>query len=506
MDFRADTEPNKIVETSPIETISIEATTAQIQADQPDKLEPSGNALPLSLLQLFNMSAGFFGIQFAWGLQMANMSAIFEHLGAEAHAIPLLWLAAPLTGLIVQPLVGNLSDYTWGPLGRRRPYLLGGAVFASIALIFMPRSSSLWMAAGLLCLLDTSANVSMVPFRAWVGDLLPKEQRTQGFAMQSIMVGLGAIAASILPWLLNHVFAIDPNSHGTQPIPLTVELSFYLGVVVLLVSMVWTIATTPENPPKNLERFQHLQAGRGGVFNSLKEVWDSLNEMPATMRQLAWVQSLTWIGIFSFFLYFPTAVACNIFGAVDLNSALYNEGIEWAGICFALFNAVCVGFLFFLPKLTRWTSRKLIHGLCLAIGGISLVLLLFVHRPVMLLFSMAGFGIAWASALSIPFAILTHVIPPQRRGIYQGIFNIFIVLPEILMSLGFGWVMEHWLGDNRLVAVVLGGGFMLAAAVMMAFVQIPPDSMAEAEPEDLAFDSATAVTEANLAGAEVNQS
>ncbi len=471
-----------------------------VQASRSSQPDFSSRSTFFSFLQLFNMSAGFFGIQFAWGLQMANMSAIFEHLGAEAHAIPLLWLAAPLTGLIVQPLVGNLSDYTWGPLGRRRPYLLGGAIFASIALVFMPQSSSLWVAAGLLCLLDTSANVSMVPFRAWVGDLLPKEQRTQGFAMQSIMVGLGAIAASTLPWLLNHVFAIDPNSHGNHPIPLTVELSFYLGVVVLLISMVWTIVTTPENPPKNLARFQRLQAGRGGLLNSLKEIWDGLTHMPATMRQLAWVQSLTWIGIFSFFLYFPTAVACNIFGAVDLNSALYNEGIEWAGICFAMFNAVCVGFLFFLPKLTRWTSRKLVHGVCLAIGGISLVSLILIHQPVMLLLSMVGFGIAWASALSIPFAILTHAIPPQRRGIYQGIFNIFIVLPEILMSLGFGWVMEHWLGDNRLVAVVLGGVFLLAAAAMMPFVQIP-----EAQPEDLALDMMVPVTEANLATAETNK-
>lgn len=500
MDSQADTEPNKSIETT-----SIEAATDQIQAVQPTKPEPSGNATPLNFRQLFNMSAGFFGIQFAWGLQMANMSAIFEHLGAEAHAIPLLWLAAPLTGLIVQPLVGNLSDYTWGPLGRRRPYLLGGAVFASIALIFMPRSSSLWMAAGLLCLLDTSANVSMVPFRAWVGDLLPKDQRTQGFAMQSIMVGLGAIAASTLPWLLNHVFAIDPNSHGTSPIPLTVELSFYLGVVVLLISMVWTIVTTPENPPKNLARFRRLQEGRGGILNSLKEIWDGLTHMPATMRQLAWVQSLTWIGIFSFFLYFPTAVACNIFGAADLNSVLYNEGIEWAGICFAMFNAVCVGFLFFLPKLTRWTSRKLVHGVCLAIGGISMVSLIFIHQPVMLLLSMVGFGIAWASALSIPFAILTHAIPPQRRGIYQGIFNIFIVLPEILMSLGFGWVMEHWLGDNRLIAVVLGGGFLLAAAVMMVFVQLP-EPLLGAEPEDSVLDKMVTATEANLTGAEVNKS
>jgi len=468
-------------------------------------------------LQLCNMSAGFFGIQFAWGLQMANMSSIFEHLGAEAHAIPLLWLAAPLTGLIVQPIVGNLSDYTWGPLGRRRPYLLGGAIFAAIALAFMPRSPSLLVAAGLLCLLDTSANVSMVPFRAWVGDLLPKEQRTQGFAVQSIMVGLGAIAASVLPWLLNHGLGIDPNSHRNHPIPLTVELSFYLGIAVLLLTMVWTAVTTPENPPENLTEFRQLQAGRGGPLNSIQEIWDSLRDMPQTLRQLAWVQSLTWIGIFSFFLYFPTAVARNIFGAYDLSSVQYNQGIEWAGICFAMFNGVSVAFLLFLPALTRWTSRKLVHSVCLTIGGISLVSLIFVHRPVVLLLSMVGFGIAWASALSIPFAILTLAIPPQRRGIYQGIFNIFIVLPEIAMSLGFGWVMEHWLGDNRLTAVVLGGGFLLAAAVVMPFVQVPdlpfeasdseqPGDSPLEQAEDSELDMMVAVSEANSAGAEADQS
>lgn len=433
-----------------------------------------------NLFQLWNMNVGFLGIQFGWGLQMANMSSIFEHLGASAHAIPILWLAAPLTGLVVQPIVGNLSDYTWGVLGRRRPYLLLGAVFASVALILMPHCSTLWMAAGLLWLLDTSANVSMVPFRAFVGDLLPKGQRTQGFAMQSVMVGMGAIAASSMPWLLNHVFAVDPGTNIFRPIPLTIELSFYVGAALFLSTILWTVLTTSENPPKNLDRFEQLQEERGGLWNSLQAIQQALFSMPPTMRQLAWVQMFTWLGIFCFFIYFPPAVARNIFGAVDLNSDLYNEGIEWAGLCFAAFNAVCIVFSFVLPVLTRWLSRKVVHSLCLMLGGISLIALLLIHQPLLLLLSMVGFGMAWASAQSIPYAILTHAIPTQQRGIYQGIFNFFIVLPEIGIALTFGWVMQYILHDNRLDAVALGGCSLLIAAVLTLWVQVPATLPADA--------------------------
>ncbi|MDJ0703722.1 MAG: MFS transporter [Leptolyngbyaceae cyanobacterium MO_188.B28] len=424
-------------------------------------------------LQLWNMNVGFLGIQFGWGLQMANMSSIFEHLGASAHDIPILWLAAPLTGLVVQPIVGNLSDYTWGPLGRRRPYLLVGALLASAALVLMPSCSTLWMAAGLLWILDTSANVSMTPFRAFVGDLLPKEQRTQGFAMQSVMVGIGAIAASAMPWLLNHLFAVDPATSSVRRIPLTVELSFYFGAALFLSTILWTIITTSERPPKNLDQFEQLQEERGGLLNSLRETWRAVRHMPPTMQQLAWVQSFTWLGVFCFFLYFPPAVARNIFGAADLDSALYNEGVEWAGVCFAVFNAVCVGVSFWLPTLAHRTSRKIVHSICLTCGGASLILLPLIHQSSLLLLSMVGFGIAWASAQSIPYAILTHAIPTQQRGIYQGIFNFFIVLPEIGVSLGFGWIMKHLLHDNRLTAVVLGGFFLLAAAMLTPFVQTP---------------------------------
>ena len=433
--------------------------------------------------QLWNMNFGFLGIQFGWGLQMANMSAIFEHLGADAHQLPILWIAAPLTGLIVQPIIGNLSDYTWTPLGRRRPYFLVGAILASIALVFMPRSSTLWMAAGLLWILDTSANVSMVPFRAFVGDLLPKEQRTKGFAMQSVMVGIGAVSASALPWLLNHVFAVENTSNAIHEIPLTVEISFYIGAALFLGTVLWTVITTPEYPPQNLEKFERLQEKRGGITSSIRESWYALRDMPSTMSQLAKVQFFTWLGIFCFFLYFPPAVARNIFGATSQDSILYSDGIEWAGLCFAVFNTICIGFSFLLPYLGKKIGRQTIHCICLVCGGVSLISLLIIKNQYLLLGAMVGLGIAWSSALVMPYAMLTGAIPPQRRGIYQGIFNFFIVLPEIFVSLCFGWVMSYILNDNRLLAVVLGGVFLIIGAGFTLLVKSSPISESETPTE-----------------------
>ena len=429
--------------------------------------------------ELWNMNFGFLGIQFGWGLQMANMSAIFEYLGADAHQLPILWIAAPLTGLIVQPIIGNLSDYTWTPLGRRRPYFLGGAIFATIALLFMPRSSSLWMAAILLWILDTSANVSMVPFRAFVGDLLPQEQRTKGFALQSVMVGIGAVSASALPWILSHLFRVENTSNSVHTIPLTVEYSFYMGGILFLSTVIWTVITTPEYPPKNLEKFENLQEERGGIVSSIRESWYTLKDMPGTMNQLAKVQFFTWLGIFCFFLYFPPAVARNIFGAISQDSILYSEGIEWAGLCFAVFNAVCICFSFLLPYLAIKIGRQATHFYCLLCGGISLISLLVIHNQYLLLLAMVGLGIAWASALVMPYAMLTGTIPPERRGIYQGIFNFFIVLPEIVVSLSFDWVMSHLLHDNRLMAVVLGGVFLMIGAGLTLLVKSTPISTSE---------------------------
>jgi maltose/moltooligosaccharide transporter len=426
---------------------------------------------PLSFWQIWNMSFGFLGIQFGWGLQMANMSAIYEYLGARADQIPILWLAAPLTGLIVQPIIGQLSDRTWGRLGRRRPYFLTGAILSSLALILMPNSSALWMAAGLLWILDASINISMEPFRAFVADLLPEKQRTRGFAMQSLFIGLGAVVASALPWLLTNVMGVSNQRVGSQTIPITVKLSFYAGSAAFFSAVLWTIVTTREYPPEDMEAFHRLKKEKAGFSSNAVEILQSIAEMPATMKQLALVQVSTWLGLFCMWLYFPVAVARNVFGAPDQNSIIYTQGVEWAGLCFAMYSAICFVFSFFLPILARLLSRKYKHSLCLCCGAAGLLSVALIQNKYLLLLSMVGIGMAWASTISMPYAVLAGALPPGKTGVYMGIFNFFIVIPEIVASLLFGWVMAHLLNNNRLAAVIAGGVFLIVAALFMLRVK-----------------------------------
>jgi maltose/moltooligosaccharide transporter len=423
--------------------------------------------------QIWNMSFGFLGIQFGWGLQMANMSAIYEYLGARADQIPILWLAAPLTGLIVQPIIGHASDRTWGRLGRRRPYFLTGAILSSSALILMPRSSALWMAAGLLWILDASINISMEPFRAFVADLLPESQRTRGFAMQSLFIGLGAVVASALPWLLTNVFHVVTAAGDAHTIPLAVRLSFYTGAAAFFGAVLWTVLSTSEYPPEDMEAFRRTRSEKAGWLANAKEILAAIRAMPQTMRQLAPVQLLSWLGLFCMWLYFPVAVARNVFGAPDQSSPIYTAGVEWAGVCFALYSAVCFGFSFLLPSLARTFSRKTAHSLCLLCGGAGLLSVAVIHDRYLLLLTMVGVGIAWASILAMPYAVLAGSLPAEKTGVYMGIFNFFIVIPEILASLFFGWTMNHLLNNNRLSAVVAGGVFMLIAAALMQRVVDP---------------------------------
>lgn len=432
------------------------------------------NKPPRNFWQIWNMSFGFLGIQFGWGLQMANMSAIYEYLGARADQIPILWLAAPLTGLIVQPIIGHASDRTWGRLGRRRPYFLAGAVLSSAALILMPRSSALWMAAGLLWVLDASINISMEPFRAFVADLLPESQRTRGFAMQSLFIGLGAVIASALPYLLTNVFHLTRSHTGV--IPFTVQLSFRIGAVAFLGAVLWTIVTTKEYPPENLVEFEKQKVEQRGVLTAAGEIISSIREMPSTMRQLAWVQICTWLGLFCMWLYFPVAVARNIFGATDTTSLSYTAGVEWAGICFGMYSLVCFVFSFALPAMARRLGRKGTHIACLICGGLGLLAVAVIHDKFLLLFSMTGVGIAWASTLAMPYSILAGSLPPAKTGVYMGIFNFFIVIPEITASLFFGRVMAHLLNNNRLAAVVAGGVFFLVAALLTTRVEDVQDA------------------------------
>jgi maltose/moltooligosaccharide transporter len=426
-----------------------------------------------SFWQIWNMSFGFLGIQFGWGLQMANMSAIYEYLGARADQIPILWLAAPLTGLIVQPIIGHASDRTWGALGRRRPYFLTGAILSSLALILMPKSSTLWMAAGLLWVLDASINISMEPFRAFVADLLPESQRTRGFAMQSLFIGLGAVVASILPWILGSLFHVTRTAGGSGSIPVTVRLSFYMGAAAFFGAVLWTILTTREYPPEDMEAFRRAKAEKTGLLANAREIFHSIGGMPRTMRQLAPVQLFTWLGLFCMWLYFPVAVAHNVFGAADQNSSVYTAGVEWAGVCFGVYNGVCFAFSIVLPRIARTLGRKNTHSLCLLCGAVGLISVVVIHNQWVLLLTMVGVGMAWASTLSMPYAVLAGSLPAEKTGVYMGIFNFFIVIPEILASLFFGWIMAHLLHNNRMAAVVAGGFSMAIAAALMQRVVDP---------------------------------
>lgn len=427
----------------------------------------------LGLLQISNLSFGFLGIQFGWGLQLANMSAIYEKLGANPEDVPLLWLAAPMTGLLVQPVVGVLSDRTWGPLGRRRPYFLVGAIFSSIALFFMPTSSALWMAAALLWVLDASINVSMEPFRAFVADTLRPEQRTLGYAMQSFFIGVGASLANALPYLLRLLGVEGETASG---IPLTVKYSFQVGAAVFLLAVLWTVFTTREHPPEDIEAFRRQQReGGAGVRAILSEILAAAGNMPRTMRQLALVQVFTWLGLFCMWMFFVPATARHVFGATDPQSALYTRGMEWGGFAFAFYSITCFVVAFALPNLAHRIGPRAVHAVSLVCGGLGLLSVWLIRDPGLLLLSMVGVGIAWASILSMPYAMLSGVVPAARMGVYMGLFNAFIVIPEIVAALGFGPVIRLVFGTDNpntpLYIVTAGGVFLLLAAAAMSRVQ-----------------------------------
>jgi maltose/moltooligosaccharide transporter len=427
-----------------------------------------------SFFSLFNMNFGFLGIQFGWGLQLANMSAIYEKLGATPEQVPILWLAAPMTGLLVQPIVGALSDATWTPLGRRRPYFLIGAIFSSIALFFMPTSTALWMAAALLWILDASINTSMEPFRAFVADKLAHAHRTAGFVMQSFFIGIGASLANALPLLLRNLGVQGATDSG---IPFTVVYSFRIGALVFLAAILWTVLTTREEPPRDMEAFRRARAERRGMRPIFGEIASAARAMPRTMKQLAVVQVLTWLGLFSMWMFFVPATARHVFGATDPQSELYTRGIEWGGFAFAFYSITCFLVAFALPPLARATSRKTVHAVALAAGGIGLLSMYLIRDPYLLLLTMVGVGVAWASILSMPYAILSSALPGERMGVYMGIFNAFIVLPEIAAAIGFGPIIRLLLGEGNpnapLYVVMAGGVFLLLASLAVGFVDDP---------------------------------
>ena len=481
----------------------------------------------LSFWEIWNMSFGFLGIQFGFALQNANVSRIFETLGASIDEIPILWIAAPLTGLIVQPIVGFLSDRTWTRIGRRRPYFLVGAILSTIALFFMPNSPTLWVAAIMLWILDGSINISMEPFRAFVADNLNNEQRTRGFAMQSFFIGIGAVLGSILPYLLTNVFGVS-NTAAEGIIPDSVKWSFYLGGIVFLLTVLWTVVRSREYSPKELDSFEvnesnqdsfvetnkddkkQLYVGvamtvlgllftyylfqteldkalyilamgigatgllfilaallkRHGFKNSFVTITSDLLNMPKTMKQLVWVQFFSWFALFAMWIYTTQAVTGHIFKTHDTTSELYNNGADWVGVLFTVYNGVAALVAFLLPVIAKKTSRKVTHLIALFLGGMGLISVYFITNQYTLLLSMVGVGIAWASILSMPYAMLSGALPARKMGYFMGVFNFFIVIPQLVAATILGFMVKSLFNSEPIYALIVGGFSMILAGIL----------------------------------------
>jgi len=434
------------------------------------KMELSTLKPRLSFWQLWNMSFGFFGIQFGFALQNANTSRIFSTLGATPDELPLFWLAAPVTGLLVQPVIGYMSDRTWHPYwGRRRPFFFLGAIFASIALFLMPNSTTLWMAVAVLWMMDAAINVSMEPFRAFVGDKLDTSQQTAGFAMQTFFIGCGAVVASLLPMIFSDYLGIS-NVPVDGMIPDTVRYSFYIGGLVYLLAVTWTVFTAKEAPPEDLAVFNAERKASAGLGNAISEILGGFMRMPKTMVQLALVQFFTWTALFSMWIYTGTAVADNVWGTTNAQSAEFQDAGNWVGIMFGVYNGVSALAAFLLPVLARATSRKFVHTICLTIGGLSLASIFLITDKYTLIYPMIGVGLAWASILTMPYAILAGSLPSKQMGYFMGLFNFFVVIPQIVSGLLLGWMTTQFFGGHTVKTLMLGGACMVIAGVLTLFV------------------------------------
>ncbi|MFO6447785.1 MFS transporter [Erythrobacter sp. NE805] len=500
-----------------------------------------GHKPALSAAQIWNMSFGFLGIQIGFELQNGNVSRIFQTLGADVGELAILWIAAPMTGLIVQPIIGHLSDKTWGRFGRRRPYFLAGALLASLALFVMPDASALWVAAGMLWVMDASLNVTMEPFRAFVGDNLPDRQRTMGYAMQSFFIGTGAVMAGALPWVMTNWMGLSNVAPAGQ-IPETVHWSFYIGGAALLAAVAWTVLSTKEYSPQDLARFEAARGAggsaardvdersaaqftRGGIIwafagaliaalvmlarsearpaflgtievakdiyvlaalvagfgviqllagmlrgqgrneSGFMEVVTDLFAMPKTMRQLAVVQFFSWFGMFALWIYGTPGVTEYHFGATDTVSAAYQDGADWWSLMGSVRNglaaAAALGFVLVAAKIDRCR----LHAVNLLLGAAGFAAVLLVRDPALLWIPQIGIGIAWASIVSMPYAILAGCVPQEKMGIYMGVFNIFIVVPQLLASTLLGFLLTNLFAGHPIYAMVIAAvSFVLAAA------------------------------------------
>ena len=485
----------------------------------------------LSFWQIWNMCFGFLGIQFGYALQNANVSRIFQTLGANVDHIAMLWIAAPLTGLIVQPIIGHYSDRTWNRFGRRRPYFFVGAVLATLALLAMPNAPALWVAAGLLWIMDASFNVSMEPFRAFVGDQLPPSQRPLGFSMQSVFIGVGAVVASFLPYLLAHSGVANTAAPGE--VPDTVKYAFYAGGATLLGAMLWTVLTTREYPPEQLESFDdahpaskapastavkpslgfvwllagvlgattiwywslardlYVLAGMAAIYGSAQiwlsqtlsrgmaaQILSDLHAMPPAMRQLAWVQFFSWFALFAMWIYTTPAVTATLFHSSDPTSLAYNTGANWVGILSGAYNGFAALAALVIPWVVRRVGLRWSHLINLWLGGAGLLSFLLIRDPDWLLASMVGVGFAWASILSLPYAMLSDNLPAAKMGVYMGIFNFFIVIPQLVAASVLGVLLKLFFHNQPIWALGLGGASLIAAGLCTLRVREPDDDAA----------------------------
>ena len=488
---------------------------------------------PLSFWQIWNMCFGFLGIQFGFALQNANVSRIFQTLGAEIDDLPILWVAAPLTGLIVQPIIGYMSDRTWGRFGRRRPYFTIGAILASLALFAMPNSPTLWIAAGMLWVMDASINVSMEPFRAFVGDMLPERQRTTGFATQSFFIGVGAVVASALPYIMTNWFDIS-NMAAPGQIPESVKWSFYLGGTVFFAAVMWTVIRTREYSPQELAEFDaarppehvsddtalrpankymiggiawavvgafgwllivrndldkqlYILAGgivafgllqviiafmqrAGNTKNGMYEIVHDLFHMPRVMRQLAVVQFFSWFALFAMWIYGTAAVTSHHFGTSDTSSVAYNNGADWVGVLFAAYNGFAALAAIAIPFVANRLGCRVCHMINVAIGGLSLISFYSISDPSLLIIPMIGVGIAWASILSLPYALLSSNLPSHKMGVYMGIFNFFIVIPQLVAASVLGLIIREFFDQASIFGLVGGGVLMIVSGFAVLLV------------------------------------
>ena len=441
---------------------------------------PQANLLPkpkMSVLQIIFMSFGFLGIQFGFALQNGNTSRILRSFGADVEQLPMFWIVAPLVGMIVQPIIGHYSDRTWNKLGRRKPYFLVGAILSSIALVVLPNSGLLtsilpvlWMGAGMVMIMDASFNVSMEPFRALVADNLPESQRTSGFAIQTFLIGIGAVVGSALPSLLAQMgFSQEAGASGVAD---NIRYSFYIGAVVFMAAILVTVFFSKEYPPEQYAQY-HGQADTDvKEKSSLWDIFTDFKNMPRTMKQLGLVQFFSWFALFSMWVFTTDAVATHVYGLTGeySKSIEYNTAGNVVSSAFGVYNLVAAVYALCLPLLAKFLGRKGTHAFSLLAGGVGLLSIYFIKDPALLTYSMIGVGLAWASILAMPYVILSGSIPAGKLGIYMGIFNFFITLPQIVNGIFGGFIVKHFYNGQSIYAIVLAGFLLICAAVSVLFV------------------------------------